>query len=104
MDNLFNRVASDMFESGKLTELIEYCHEHLKKKPRAAYAYWFLGKAHYQLKELSKAEQFFNKAIEINPSWENEWVKPYLEKIEAERNSPLTLRSSGTPPLRGSAP
>jgi len=95
IDNMFYNSASAMYESGDFKELIEYCHNHLKKKPKEAYAYWFLGKTHFQLKNLDKAEEYFNKAVEIYPSWEKEWVGPFLEKITSERNSPLTKGSSG---------
>lgn len=90
IDNIFYNSASAMFESGTLNELVEFCHDHLKKKPKEAYAYWFLGKAHYQMKELDKAEEYFNKAVEIYPSWEKEWVGPFLEKIASARNSQPT--------------
>lgn len=93
--HVFYSSASAMYESGEFNELVEYCHDHIKKKPKEAYAYWFLGKAHFQMKELDNAEEYFKKAVEIYPSWEKEWVKPFLEKIETERNSPLTNGSSG---------
>ena len=95
IDNMFYNSASAMYESGDLKELVGYCHDHLKKKPKEAYAYWFLGKAHFQMKELDKAEEYFNKAVEMYPSWEKEWVGPFREKIATERNSPLTNGSSG---------
>jgi len=79
IDNMFYNSASAMYESGDLKELIEYCHEHIKKKPNEAYAYWFLGKAHFQMKELDKADEYFHKAVEIYPHWEKESVGPFLE-------------------------
>ena len=88
--NMFYNSASAMYEAEQLNELVEYCHECLKKKPKEAYAYWFLGKAHYQMKEHDKAVEYFYKAVEIYPSWEKEWVGPFLAKIEAERIAPLT--------------
>lgn len=92
--NAFYNSASSMFERGKYESLIKYCLEHLEKNPREAYAYWFLGKAHFQTKEYDKAIEYFNKAKEIYPSWEKEWVGPFLEKIEVERKPPLTTRST----------
>lgn len=67
IDNMFYNSASAMYENGLLKELMEYCHEHLKKKPKEAYAYWYLGKAHFQMKEHDKAEEFFKKAVGICP-------------------------------------
>lgn len=95
IDNIFYNSASAMYKNAQSKELIEYCHKHLKKKPKEAHAYWFLGMAHFQMKEHDKAEEFFKKVTEIYPSWEKEWVGPYLEKIEAERKVPLTNGSSG---------
>ena len=95
IDNIFRNSAEAMYGGGNLNDLVNYCHNHLKKKPKEAYAYWFLGKAHFQLKELDKAEEYFKKALEIYPSWEKEWVGPFLEKITSARNSPLTSGSSG---------
>jgi len=92
--NAFSNTASAMYESGKYEELTKLCHEHLKEKPRDAYAFWFLGKTHFELKEYDKAVEYFNKAGEIYPSWEKEWIGPFLETIEAERKSPLTIRSA----------
>jgi tetratricopeptide (TPR) repeat protein len=91
--NAFSNTASAMFDRGQYESLIKYCHEHLKKNPKEAYAYWFLGKAHHQLKKYDKAVEYLNKAKEIFPSWEKDWVGPILEKIEAERKSPLTTGS-----------
>ena len=48
--NAFYNSATSFFEACKYEALIEYCHEHIKKKPDEAYAYWFLGKAYFQRK------------------------------------------------------
>lgn len=85
--NMFYNNASSMFERGKYEALTKYCLEQLDKNPREAYAYWFLGKVHFQIKEYDKAVEYFNKAKEIYPSWEKDWVGPFLEKIEVERKS-----------------
>lgn len=91
--NAFTNTATSMFERGKYEALIKYCLEHLEKNPKEAYAYWFLGKAHFQIKEYDKAVKYLNKAKEIFPTWEKEWIGPFLEKIEIARKSPLTTRS-----------
>ena len=87
LENAFYNTTSVMFENGNYDEVIEHCHEHLKKKPKEAYGYWFLGKAYFQKKEYDEATSNFMKAIEIYPSWEKEWVSPYLTKIEAAKNT-----------------
>lgn len=90
LDNIFYRSASSMFDTGKYKELIEYCNEHVKKKPRDAYAFWFLGKAYFHIKDFDKATANFNKATEIYPSWKKDWVGPYMDLIEAEKKSTLS--------------
>lgn len=85
LDNIFYNSASAMYENDDYDELIKYCHEHLKKKPKEAYCYWFLGKVYFQRKEYDDAVKYFEKTIEIYPSWEGEWVSPYLKKIEAAK-------------------
>jgi tetratricopeptide (TPR) repeat protein len=88
--NMFYSSASAMYEAEQLGELVEFCLKHLKKKPKEAYAYWFLGQSHYKMKEYDKAVEYFNRAVELCPSWEKEWVGPFLAKIAAERIAPLT--------------
>jgi len=85
LNDYFYHSASAMFESQEFTKLVSYCHEHLKKRPREAYAHWFLGKAHFELGELDKAETCFKQAAEIHPSWKKDWVNPFLERIKERR-------------------
>jgi len=85
--NRFYVITSAMYENEDYDFLINHCNEHLKKKPKEAYGYWFLGKAYFQKMEYDKAESNFEKALEINPHWEEEWVSPYMKKIEVARNS-----------------
>ena len=87
IENMFYTSATAMFESGEYEALIGYCHEHLKKKPKEAYAYWFLGKAHFERKEYDQAMDYLNRASKINPSWQEEWVGPFLRRIETKRGS-----------------
>ena len=94
IDNLFWNTASAMFESGELNKLVELCHNHLTEKPEEAYAHWFLGKAYFQMKELDKAKEHFNNALEIHPVWEKEWIGPFLDKIAIARDSSSTTDSS----------
>ena len=90
MDNAFYNDANALFEHDKYESLIEFCFNELKKNPKEAYAYWFLGKAHFKMKEYDQAEDYFKQAVELVPSWEKDWIAPYTEKIAAERNSGLT--------------
>ncbi|MCG7964767.1 MAG: tetratricopeptide repeat protein [Candidatus Thiodiazotropha taylori] len=87
MENKFYHVVSAMYENDDYDEVIEYCQDYLSKKPKEAYGYWFLGKAYFQKKKYDEATINFNKAIEINPFWEDEWVSPFLKKIEIAKST-----------------
>ncbi|MCG7968950.1 MAG: tetratricopeptide repeat protein [Candidatus Thiodiazotropha taylori] len=87
IENRFYHIVSAMYENNDYDEVIEYCHDHLSKKPNEAYGYWFLGKAYFQKKKYDESTINFNKAIEINPSWEDEWISPFLKKIELAKSS-----------------
>lgn len=84
-ENYFYLCAAAMFERQEFTKLIKYCHDHLRKHPREAYAYWFLGKAHFELTQLDEAENYFKKTIDICPSWGKDWVEPFIERIKQKR-------------------
>jgi tetratricopeptide (TPR) repeat protein len=81
--NSFYNTASKMHDNGNYEALVKYCHEHLVKNPMDPYPYWFLGKAYFQLKDFEKSIENFDRAKDISPSWEKDWIQPYLEKIEA---------------------
>lgn len=87
IENMFYNTARAMYETGQYQALIDHCHEHLKKKPKDAYAYWFLGKAHFERKEYDQAVDYFNRTGELDPSWQEEWINPFLKRIETKRSS-----------------
>jgi tetratricopeptide (TPR) repeat protein len=90
-DDLFRCTASVLFDGAQYEKCIELCREQLKKHPekklQMGYAYWYLGKAYFQIKNFDEALENFNNVIEIYPSWKQEWVDPYLEKIESGRKA-----------------
>jgi tetratricopeptide (TPR) repeat protein len=82
-DTFYTR-ASSMLNIGNYEALNKYCLEHLVKNPKDAYAYWFLGQASYETKDYDKAVDYFNKTVEIFPSWKKDWVEPYMESIDEQ--------------------
>jgi tetratricopeptide (TPR) repeat protein len=94
IENRFYHIASAMYENDNYDEVIDYCQEHLRKKPKEAYGYWFLGKAYFKKQEYEKAIANLEKAVEIYPSWDEEWIKPYLKRIEEARQSTLNQTKS----------
>jgi tetratricopeptide (TPR) repeat protein len=85
LDDLFRDEAIHLFDKGSFDELIKYCEDKLKSKPHHAYALWYVAKAYYQKGEHKRAKEYFEKVATAEPSWEKDYVQPYLEKIETSR-------------------
>jgi tetratricopeptide (TPR) repeat protein len=82
LDDIFRDEASRLFDKGAFDELIKYCEDKLKSKPNHSNALWYVAKAYYQQGEYGKAKEYFDKLATSEPSWEKEYIQPYLEKIE----------------------
>lgn len=83
----FNTIAQALFESGDFDALIDYCNKTLIKKPKEAYAHWFLGKVYFQKEDYDTSLKHFTNAIELSPNWEKEYIQPYLEKIHNAKST-----------------
>jgi tetratricopeptide (TPR) repeat protein len=79
---VFQLVAEQYLEEGKLQELIDHCNEKLRTRPNHAYALWYLGRAHYLLKDYDKAKPPLQKLAEIEPGWDASYVRPILDQID----------------------
>lgn len=66
-----NAKADILANDGKWKEAIEEYNKAIKEEPKYAQAYASLGNAYFQLNELSKAKEAYEKAREINPSDKN---------------------------------
>jgi len=87
LDDLFRDEANHLFDKGAFDELIKYCEDRLKSKPHDGHALWYVAKAYYQKDEHRKAREYFEKLAKAEPSWEKEYVQPYLEKIGTSQTS-----------------
>lgn len=92
LENMFYNIVSPMYENAEYDKVIEYSLEHVEKKPKDAYGYWFLGKAFYKKEKYTEALDYFNKTSEICPSWDKEWVEPYVKRIN-KKLVPLDMNS-----------
>lgn len=81
LENTFYNTVSPLYENGEYDKVIECSLEHVEKKSKDAYGYWFLGKAYYKKEDYQESLDYFNKTSEICPSWDKEWVEPYIKKI-----------------------
>ena len=78
----FRVVATQHLEDGEYQELINYCQNELEKRPNSAMAYWFMGRAYFEQTNYLKAKEHFSKAVEIDPSWNKEFVVPFMERMD----------------------
>ncbi len=85
LNDLFRDEASHLFDKGAFDELIKYCENKLNSKAFHADALWYVAKAYYQKGEHKKAKEYFEKLAKSEPSWEKQYVQPYLEKIDQSR-------------------
>jgi tetratricopeptide (TPR) repeat protein len=79
---VFQRLAGLYLEEGKLKELVDLCEAKLRQRPNHAYALWYLGRAHYLLKDYDKAKPPLQKLAEVEPGWDAGYVQPILDQID----------------------
>ena len=87
LDDVFRDEATHLFDKGAFDELINFCEDKLKSKPHDGQALWYIAKTYYQKGEHLKAKEYFEKVAKAEPSWEKQYVQPYLEKIEMSQQS-----------------
>jgi len=83
LDDVFTEEAGNYFDEGKIDELLAHCEQKLKNKPNHSYALWYKAKAYYQKGEYAKSIEIFEHLENMEPSWGESHVKPYLKQIEA---------------------
>jgi cytochrome c-type biogenesis protein CcmH/NrfG len=58
----FKEEASQFYDKGDFTSLIDHCIKKLKINPNHTYALWYLAKAYYQKNDFKQAKQVFRKS------------------------------------------
>tara|TARA_R110002096_G_scaffold429995_1_gene643438 strand:+ start:400 stop:810 length:411 start_codon:yes stop_codon:yes gene_type:complete len=86
-NEIFSEIASELFDEGKWDELIDYCDMKLDRKPNHSYALWYSAKAYYQKKELDKAKEQFRRLSLAEPSWDDNYIQPYMNRISKENDN-----------------
>jgi tetratricopeptide (TPR) repeat protein len=56
--------------------------KYIKQEPLNPYGPWYLALAQYDLGNYQDALYWFDRAQELAPTWENEYIKPYRAVIE----------------------
>lgn len=74
-------------ESQNYIGVAELSRRELEKNPKYSHAYWWLGRAHYNLGNDVESMKYFKELMEVEPTWEEEHIMPYLEKLRARAKS-----------------
>ena len=84
-DTTFLNRIDKHFDLGNYQEIIDECKEIIEKYPSHSNATWFLAKAYYHLNKQPEAVKYFNKAVELAPSWKND-ANDYIELLNERLN------------------
>ena len=83
-ENDFINLADGYFESGDYTKLIAHCKDKLEKYPNHPTATWWLAKAELEIGNNAAAKELFEKVLELEPSWKDTHIEPFLKRISSE--------------------
>ncbi len=86
----FRTQARRLIHDNKPSEVIPLAEKYIKQEPLNPYGPWYLALAQYDLGNYQEALHWFDKAQELAPTWENEYIKPYRAVIEKKlsKNEP----------------
>ena len=70
-----------LYESGKIDEVVAQCKVHKKQFPFDVYGFYYCGIAQYAQGNWTAALQDLRRAVEIDPSWE-ENVADFIKEAE----------------------
>ena len=83
-ENDFITRADKYFASANYEKLTEYCKEKLIKYPNHSNATWWLARAKQEMGEVNEAKVLFEKLLELEPSWKESHIEPYLRNTTKE--------------------
>lgn len=72
--------ANELVNKGNYKEAIQMINKGIEKYPDNDYLISLLGRSYKELKDLEKAELYFQKALQINPN--NEFALAYIEQTK----------------------
>lgn len=87
----FSEKADYLLNKDKPLEVIALAESHIKKQPQDAYGPWYLAMSHYQLGNFQDALQWLDRAQELAPTWEKDYIEPYRTAIEKKRSGKSSL-------------
>ena len=77
----FSREASELFEANKLIELKSLCTGTLAQQPNHVQARWHLARTLLLDGDLDASAREFEALRRICPTWDAEYVAPYVQEI-----------------------
>ncbi len=87
MSEAWGNNATDYYDKGEIDKLKKHCEDRISEYPNDAYAFWWLARAYKNTGDVEKADSYFYKVNDIQPSWYEEYVKPYISSPIAEKNA-----------------
>ena len=79
--NDFINRADKYFERADLEKLTEHCEEKLSDYPNHSDATWWLAREKLETGMESEAKVLFDRLLELEPSWRESHIEPYLTRI-----------------------
>ena len=73
--------AENLYARGQTDELITYCEAFQHEFPNEVHIYWYLGLAHFNRDQMTRAKLNFEQVVKLNPNWKD-IVSGYLDEIE----------------------
>jgi hypothetical protein len=83
--NMIRDMAIGMHDRGEYSDLVEYLSGKLSRYPNNPTVVYWLARGYLGLEQYSKAKKALLKLRELEPSWEEEYVAPYM-KIISEKH------------------
>jgi cytochrome c-type biogenesis protein CcmH/NrfG len=75
-------ISADLFDREKYEEIIKYLSPKLSKQPNNADNLYWLGRANLELGNHKESKALFIKLRNVEPSWEEDYIEPYIKRIE----------------------
>ncbi len=81
-DSRIRVAAIDMFDRAEYVELEKFLQEKLTRFPNNATAIYWMARCNLSLSNIQKAKDYFLRLKALEPSWETEYVTPFLRDID----------------------
>ena len=80
----FLNQADKYFERADFENLINHCNAKLSDHPNHSHAIWWLARAKLLIGERTEAKDLLQRLTELQPSWKESHIDPYLKDLGSE--------------------